>query len=142
MEISDVRRRVLDTIGRARRAAAERRASADQAEREWEVFLERVAIPTCRQILNVLRAHGHPFTLFTPSGSVRLTSDRSAQDYVEFVLDTSGAAPSVLVRSRRRRGSRVIESERPVGEDRAVAGLTEEDVLANVLKELEPFVER
>ena len=40
------------------------------------------------------------------------------------------------------RGRRVIESETPLGHGGAVRDITEEDVLAFVLKELEPFVER
>ena len=45
MEISDVRKRVLETIDRAKRTAAERRTRTDEAAREYDVFLERLAVP-------------------------------------------------------------------------------------------------
>jgi NADPH:quinone reductase-like Zn-dependent oxidoreductase len=141
MEISLVRQRVLETMDYAKKSAAERRIRTDQAGREYDVFLDRVAIPLFRQVANVLRAEGYQFTVFTPGGSVRLTSDRAAEDYVEIALDTAGDQPRVIGHSSRARGRRVIESERPIAE-RTPAELTEEDVIAFVLKELEPFVER
>ena len=142
MQIADVRRRVLETIDHARRTAAERRVRVDEAGREYDLFLERIAVPLFRQVANVLRAEGYVFNMFTPSGSVRLMSDRSGEDYIELTLDTSGTEPSVLGRSSRGRGRRVIESERPIGTARPVRDLTEDDVLAFVLSELEPFVEK
>jgi len=141
MEISHIKRRVLETIASARKSAAERRARGDQAGREYDVFLERVAIPLLRQVANVLRTEGYRFTVFTPGGSVRLMSDRAAEDYLEFTLDTAGDQPRVIGHVSRARGRRVIESERPVAE-RTPGELTDEDVMTFVLKELEPFVER
>ncbi len=141
MEISHIRKRVLETIGYARTSAAERRTRTDQAAREYDVFLERVATPLFRQVANVLRAEGYQFTVFTPGGSVRLMSDRAAEDYLELTLDTAGDQPRVMGHTSRARGRRVMESERPIAE-RTPAELTEEDVMAFVLKELEPFVER
>ena len=99
-------------------------------------------IPNDRQIANVLRAEGYLFNLFTPGGSVRLMSDRSAEDYLELFLDTTEDPPRVTGRASRRRGSRVLESERPIGSPGPLRALTEEDVLGFVTKELEPFVER
>jgi hypothetical protein len=100
-----------------------------------------VAVPLFRQVANVLRAHGYPFKVFTPSGSVRLMSDRAAEDYVELTLDTAGEEARVVGHTSRSRGRRVMESERPVAA-RAPAELTEDEVLGFVLTELEPFVER
>ena len=139
MEISDIKRRVLETIERARRGAAERRTRHDEAAREYETFLNQTAIPVFKQVSNVLRAEGFVFTVFTPGGSVRLMSDRSNEDYVELTLDTSGDEPLVSGRTGRSRGRRVVESEQPIG---APAALTENDVLSFVLKALEPLVER
>jgi hypothetical protein len=141
MEISQIRKRVMETIDRARKSAAERRTRTDQAARDYDVFLERVAVPVFRQFANVLRAESYPFTVFTPGGSVRLMSDRAAEDYLELTLDTAGGEPRVVGHTSRARGRRVMESERPIAE-RAPADLTEEDVVVFVLKELEPFVER
>jgi len=142
MEISVVRQRILQTIDRAKAAAAERRTRADEAARDYEVFLDRVAVPIFRQVINVLRALGVPFNVFTPGGSVRLMSERSSEDYIELVLDTTGNAPIVMGRSSRVRGSRGVTAERPLKPSVRIAELTEDDVLAFVLKELEPFVEK
>jgi hypothetical protein len=139
MEISDIKRRVVETIDRAKRQAADRRTRADDAARAYDAFLDRTAIPIFKQVANVLRAEGYAFTVFTPGGSVRLMSDRVAEDYIELVLDSSGSEPVVSGHASRGRGRRVLESERPIGvPDR----LTEDEVLAFVLTALEPLVER
>jgi hypothetical protein len=142
MEVSDVRRRVRETIERAKRTAAERRTRVDEAASEYDAFLDRIAVPLFRQIASVLRADSHMFTVFTPGGSVRLMSDRSGDDYIELALDTTGTHPWVVGHSSRSRGRRVTETEVALGSGGPVRDLTEEDVLAFVLKELEPLVDR
>jgi hypothetical protein len=139
MEIADVRKRIYSTIERAKRRAAERRARGDEAARAYSAFLDTIAVPLFRQIANVLKSEGYPFSLFTPSGSVRLMSDRTAEDFIEVTLDTTGDVPQVVGHTKRSRGHRVIESERAIGSPGA---LTEEDVLDFLLQELEAFVER
>ncbi len=52
-------------------------------------------MPLFRQVANVLKAEGYQFTVFTPGGSVRLMSERNAEDYIELSLDTSGDEPLV-----------------------------------------------
>jgi hypothetical protein len=141
MEISDVRRRVHESIERARRKAAERRGRVDAAGRDYEQFLEHVAVPVFRQVSSVLRADGYFFTVFTPVGSVRLMSDKSSDDYIELSLDTSEGEPRVMGHTNRARGRRVLDVERPVSE-KPIAEITDEDVVAFVAQELEPFVER
>jgi hypothetical protein len=139
MEISDIKRQVLETIGRARRQAAERRGRADEAGRAYETFLHEKAVPVLKQVANVLRAEGFTFTVSTPAGSVRLTSDRTAEDFVELTLDTTADPPLVTGHASRAWGRRVIETDRALG---APDALTEEQVLSFVLKALEPLVER
>ena len=139
MEIAEVRKRIHGTIERARQRAAERRARGDEAARAYSTFLETVAVPMFRQVANVLKSEGYPFSVFTPSGSVRLMSDRTAEDFVELTLDTTGDTPQVVGHTSRSRGRRVTETERAVG---SPAALTEESVLEFLAKELEPFVER
>lgn len=141
METSVVRKRLTDTIERAKRSAGERRARADAASRAYTQFLDTLAVPLLRQVANVLRASGYSFSVFTPSGGARLMSDRNAEDYIELSLDASGEEPMVLGKSSRSRGRRVVESERPVAE-KSVSHVTEEDLLEYLLKELEPHVER
>ena len=139
MEISLVRKRLTATIERARKQAAERRGRSDQAARDFAVFLHQVAVPLFRQVANALKADGYAFTVFTPSDSVRLMSDRSADDYIELTLDTTENPPGVVGQISRTRGRRVIDAERAVGAPDAV---TEEQLLDFLLKELEAFVER
>jgi len=139
METSDVRKRLNQTMERAKRQAAERRARGDDAERAFDTFLSTMAVPLFRQVANILRAEGYLFTVFTPSGSVRLMSDRAVEDFIELSLDTAGDRPQVIAHASRSRGRRVLESERAIGEP---GELTEEAVLEYLLKELEAFVER
>jgi hypothetical protein len=141
MEISDVRRSIRDTVERARRRAAERRVRNDEAARDFGRFLDEVAVPLFKQIANVLKIEGYPFTVFTPSGAVRLMSDRSGDDYVEITLDTAGEVPRVMAHISHARGRRTIDAERIVG-DGNPATISAEGLLAFVATELEPFVEK
>jgi len=72
---------------------------------------------------------------------VRLVSERSADDYVELSLDTDGEDSWVMGHTRRSWGRRVLELDRPVRRC-PVKDITEDDVLAFLLEELAPFVER
>jgi hypothetical protein len=139
MEISLVRRRLTETIERAKKQAADRRGRGDAAARDFDVFLQKIAVPLFRQIANALKADGYAFTVFTPSGSVRLMSDRAAEDYIELTLDAAANPPQVVGQISRTRGRRVIDAERPIG---APDALTEEQLFDFLLKELEAFVER
>ena len=139
METSDIRKRLNQTIERAKRQAADRRTRSDEAARAFETFLATVAVPLFRQVANILRAEGYMFNVFTPSGSVRLMSDRTAEDFVELTLDTTGDAPHVVGHTSHSRGRRVTEHERAIGSPDA---LTEADLLDFLAKELEAFVER
>jgi hypothetical protein len=139
MEISIVRQRLLETMDRAKRRAAERRTRTDAAGQAFGVLLEHTAIPLFKQVANVLRAEGHVFGVTTPSGSVRLASDRRAEDFIELTLDSSGERPVVMLHTSRSWGGGVIESERALTDPEA---LTEEDLLTALLQDLQRFVER
>jgi hypothetical protein len=139
MEISLVRKRLTETIERARKQAAARRGRSAQAAGDFDVFLQKIAVPLIRQVANALKADGYPFTVFTPSGSVRMMSDRSSDDFIEISLDTAEDPPRVMAQISRTRGRRVIDAERPIG---APDSITEEQLLDFLLKELEAFVER
>lgn len=139
MDIADVKKNILRTIERSKHSAAERRVLVDAAARAYATFLERTAVPLFRQVSNVLRAEGYVFDVFTPADSVRLMSERIADDYIELVLETSGDRPVVTGRTSRRRGHRTLQTEATIGDPQT---LGEDDVLAFVLKGLEPFVER
>jgi hypothetical protein len=139
MEISFVRKRLTETIERAKKQAAERRGRNDKAAADFELFLQKIAVPLFRQVANALKADGYAFTVFTPSGSVRLMSDRSSDDFIDLALDTGDDPPRVMGHVSRARGRRVIDAERAIG---AVDAITEEQLLDFLLKELEAFVER
>lgn len=141
METADVRKRVVDTIERAKRSAQDRRTRTDLATKEFALFLERTAVPLCRQVAGALKAAGHPFAVNTPEGALRIVSERSAEDYIELTLDTTGEDLWVVGRTRRSWGRRVLESERPVRRC-PVREVTEEDLLTFLLQEFEPFLVR
>src|SRR6185295_20129150 len=121
MEIADVRKRITATIERAKQRAAERRTRGDDAARAYSTFLDTIAVPMFKQVANVLRADGYQFSVFTPSGSVRLMSERTAEDFIELTLDTTGDVPQVIGRTMRSRGRRVSENERAVGSPAALS---------------------
>lgn len=137
-----MRRRLRAAVETARTAKSARRERSDAAARAYEEFLAARAVPTFHSLAGALVAEGFGFRVFTPAGSVRLSSDRSADDYVELALDTTFDPPIVLGRSSRGRGRGAFTSERPVRERTAVADLTDEDVLDFLLDELIPFLER
>ena len=142
IETSDLRKRVRATIERSRRAAAARRAQLDQAAADYQEMLETTASPLVHMLANTLRAEGYNFTVFTPNGGLRMASARSADDFIEFALDTSQADPFAMLRVNQSRGRRVLQHERPIKGRTPVDRLTEEDVLEALLEELAPFVER
>ena len=142
MEVSDVRKRLVQTINRAKRAAAERRVRADAAARAYEEFLAKVATPVFRMFATALRAEGHLFAVHAPAGGLRLAADRTGEDFIELTLDTTIDPPAVIARVSRGRGHRVISTERPIREGAAIDRLTEDDVLEFLLSEIVPFVVR
>ena len=144
METSIVRQRVREVIERVKRSAGDRRgdrrAQMDEASRQYQLFLERIAVPLFKQVANVLVTEGFPFTVFTPGGSVRLMSDRAGDDYIEIALDTKGTAPKLLGRASHSRGGDVTQSELVLNATADISALTEDDLLGFVLSELEAFV--
>ena len=145
METSIVRQAVRTLLQHVKKPTADRRETrrvqTDQATREYGVFLERIAVPLFKQVAGVLRAENYPFEVFTPGGSVRLTSGRGHDNYIEVVLDTTGAAPKLLGRVSHSRGGNVTQTELVLNATTDIEALTEADLLGFVLAELEPFVE-
>jgi hypothetical protein len=129
-------------MDRARDRAQHRRERTHEAEHAYEGFLEKVATPVTKQVANALKAENYAFTVFTPGGGLRLAADRGRDDYVELALDTSGDPPQVMARISRTRGSRTIETERPVKKDASPEQITESDMLEFWVDVLEPWFER
>jgi hypothetical protein len=142
VEVSEVRRQLKHAIDRAKARAQQKRNDAAEAERAYATFLEEIATPTTRMLANALKAEGYPFTVSTPSGGLRLASDRGRDDYIELTLDGSGDKPIVVGRVRQTRGSRTLEDERPIKAGAAPQDLTASDVLAFLVAALEPWLER
>jgi hypothetical protein len=142
VEVSDVRRQLRHAIDRAKARAQQKRQTAADAERAYAAFLEQVATPTIRMLANALKAEGYLFTVSTPSGGLRLASDRGRDDYIDLALDVSGDEPTVVGRVRQTRGSRTLEDERPIKAGAAPQDLTEADVLSFLVNALDPWLER
>ena len=144
METSVVRQAVLSLLHHVKRSPADRRENrrtqTDQAAREYQLFLQHLAVPLFKQVANVLRSEGYQFDVFTPGDSVRLMSDRGNDNYIEVLLDTKGVAPKLLGRVSHSRGGDVRQTELVLNVMKDIEALTEADVLGFVLAELEPFV--
>jgi len=82
VEVSEVRRQLRHAIDRAKARAQQRRQVAAEADRAYATFLEEIAAPIVRTLANALKAEGYPFTVSTPTGGLRLASDRGRDDYI------------------------------------------------------------
>jgi hypothetical protein len=142
MEVADVRRRIRSAIETARTRRAERRARTDEAVRAYEGFLETVAVPAFHSVAGALTGEGHRFNVLTPAGTVRVSPERSPGDFIELALDTERDRPAVVLRSARGRGRRMVTTERPLRDDLPIGELAEEDVVAALVEEAIPFIER
>jgi hypothetical protein len=142
MEVSDVRRRIRAAIEAARARGVERRARTDEASRAYDQLLESTFVPAFHMVVNALTGEGHRFTAITPGRAVRMSPERSAEDFIELSLDTERDRPAVVIRSSRGRGRRVIMTERILREDLPIAELAQEDIIAALIEELVPFLER
>lgn len=142
MEVSQVRRRLMAAVERARRAAQARRERSAEVQRAYETFLADVAVPVTRMLASALKAEGHLFTIATPGGGLRLVSERGRDDYIELTLDTGADPPEVVGRISYGRGSRTMAEERPVKPGASPQAITEDDVLDFLLNALDPWLER
>jgi hypothetical protein len=142
MEVSDVRRRIRAAIESARVRGAERRTRTDEASRGYDQILETIAVPAFHTVVSALAGEGHRFKVITPGRAVRMSPERSAEDFIELSLDTERDAPAVVILSSRGRGRRIVSTERILREGPGIAELSEEDIVGALLDELLPFIER
>jgi hypothetical protein len=126
----------------SRERARLRRERSDAAEKTYGDFLDNVAAPLARQLVSVLKAEGHSFSVSTPGRGLRVSLDRSRDDFIELVLRTDADEPQVIGHIRRTRGSQTIDDERPVKRGAAPQDLSEDDVLEFLAGALEPWLER
>ena len=140
-EVADVRKRVRYAIDQARRDSAERRERVAEAQKNYDTFLQTAAIPAFRMVANVLKSEGNlNFEVMTPSGGVRLQSERHREDAIEMELDTTADPPQPLVTVTRARGSRLTQSDRSIKGSNPLARLTEDDVVDMLVEELRPWL--
>jgi hypothetical protein len=143
MDVSELRKRILRALDDARREASSRRQVVDDAAKAFETFLATIAVPVMRQAAGVLKAEGHPFSVETPTETVRLVSDVSAQTFIELTLDTSGPAGVVVGRVSLARGRRgLVLEERPVVSGKTIAEVTEDDLSAFLVAEIPRLIVR
>jgi len=142
MEVSEVRKRILDTLARAKSEAAARRARNAEVAAAYERFLETVAAPLVQQVASILKVERILFAVHTPAGAVRLVSERSPEDFVEIRLDTSGQVPQVIAHVERVRGRETLVEDRPIRPGVLVEHLTDQDVLDEVAEALGRLLEK
>lgn len=142
MEIAQLRKSVRQAIEGAKRDAAARRARADEARKAYDQFLEQQAVPVFRAMANVLKSEGLLFDVTTPSGGVRLVPERTREDGIELGLDATFDPPRPTLTVVRTRGSRPVRLERALKDGARIEALTGEDVVAALLDELVPWLER
>jgi hypothetical protein len=89
---------------------------------------------------NVLKSEGLPFEVMTPSGGVRLVSDRNRDDALEIELDPTLDPPQPLLSVVQSRGSRILRTERLVKEGSPIADISEDDVIELLVEQLKPWL--
>lgn len=139
-DVAVVRKRVKTAIEQARRDQAERRGRVTEATKAYETFLDSAAIPVFKMFANILKSEGLHFEVMTPAGGARLQSERQRDDSIELELDTAANPPQPLVTITRVRGSRIVQSDRPIKVSTPLAQLTEDDVIEMLLEELRPWL--
>jgi hypothetical protein len=142
MEVSEVRKRILDTLARAKSEAAARRARNAEVATAYERFLETVAAPLVHQVASILKVEKILFAVHTPAGAVRLVSERSPEDFVEIRLDTSGQVPQAIAHVERVRGRETLVEDRPIRPGVLVEHLRAQDVLDEVAEALGRLLEK
>jgi hypothetical protein len=143
MDVSELRKRILRALDDARKEASERRRLVDEAAKDYEAFLSKIAIPVLRQATQVLNATGESFSIHTPAGSARLVSGKSAETFLELCLDSTRNPGEVLGRVSVARGRQgLVVEERPVVPGKSIAALTEEDVSAFLVSEIPKLLVR
>ena len=124
LDLADVRRQLRLAIDAAKRAAVAHRQESDEAARAFEFMLEHVAAPLFRQFTSALRAEGMLFRVVTPSGSVRIEAERSADNYLELALDVARRPVAVVLRRAYTRGHHIYSDDRVLAEGADLSTVT------------------
>lgn len=139
-ELAELRRRVRQQMQDAKRRKAERREARDAAAKAWDTAVAEIVEPAATQMAAALTGEGLPVRLETPRGTIRLVSQRSADDYIELVLDGDDEqeSPEVIGRTVVGRGRQsVTVLERSLG---APGALTDDSVTEFLLSAIGPWI--
>ena len=143
MDVSELRKSILRALDNARKEAATRRTSVDEAAAAYATFLDTVAVPLLKQAQGVLKAERQAFTVQTPAGSARLASDAAPETFLEITLDSTGSKPQVLGRVSLARGRQgVVVEEKPIAPETPIAQLADSDVAEFLLAAIPKLVLR
>jgi hypothetical protein len=142
LDLAEVRRQLRLAIERAKRDAAAQRHEADEAGRAFGSLLEHVAVPLFRQFTSALRAEGLLFRFVTPSGSVRVEAERSADNYLELTLDTARRPVALVLRRGYTRGHHIYNDDFVISEGFDLSGVTPAVLFASLMNAVTPFIER
>ncbi|TAK10643.1 MAG: hypothetical protein EPO35_13350 [Acidobacteria bacterium] len=138
MDVAALRKRILrelDRPGAVKPTSAERRASGDTARQQFARLLDTAIVPLLKQTADILKAEGALCRVHTPSDHAKLAFDRSAEEFIEFMLDTT-VPPHVIGRSSARRKGATLVEDRIIGVGKEIDEITDEDVVAYLLPEL------
>ena len=138
MDVAALRKRILrelDRPGAAKASAAERRSSGDTARQQFARLLDTTIVPLLKQTADILKAEGTLCRVHTPSDHAKLAFDRSAEDFVEIMLDAA-MPPHVIGRSSARKKGGTLVEDRIIGVGKDIDEITDEDVVAYLLPEL------
>ena len=140
-DVALIRKRVQRVLEQARRDTVDRRARLQEAQKDYDEFLEARAIPAFRAVAMVLKSEGQPWEVMTPSGEVRMSPERHRDDAISMSFDPTLEPPQPIVRVTRARGGRLLQAERPVKEGvPASEALSEDDVVDMLLDEIRPWL--
>jgi hypothetical protein len=141
-DVGEVRRQLKHAIDAHKRANVARRADSDQATKQFETWFQMVGEPLCREFTSALRGEGYQFRLETPQGAARISSERSADDFLELAFD-SRRTPVALVLSRGyTRGSKTFTDQRVLCEGPRIDQVEPQQVLSALVEDILPLVER
>lgn len=140
-DVALIRKRVQRVLEQARRDSADRRARLQEAQKNYDEFLEARAIPAFRAVAMVLKSEGQPWEVMTPLGEVRMSPERHRDDAIALSFDPTLDPPQPVVHVTRGRGGRLIQRERVVREGIVAAeALSEDDVVDMLLEEIRPWL--
>ncbi len=143
METSDIRRRLRHALEEAKKATADRRARADAGGDRLRL------VPRGHRDAGVQdggergERRGAPLLgVHARRGRPPRRRSGTARTYIEVWLDTALDPPQVATRVNRVRGRNVTTTEGLLRADAPIYALADEDVLAFLLANIGPLVER